>query len=342
MTISEFLFFHFFFSLISLFWYIDLILIALPGITYYRSKELCILLLLTCLVFGIIISFKKARNSRSVFLNISLGFEIFTIIAYYKYFATLIQISLTLSLIVGLLYSMMIIFRKIKPSLAAKTVIKNRIAHSLMASRTIFAIGTSTLTASTLLVTIFGYSIFQPASVAAINYSYLQDYTLEETLVQVNMLNQEIWQSLSIKERLDVLQTIANMERDYLGLPHELNIIAESMDEQTQGYYLDTQYLIAVNLAHIEYSPAIDVIKTVCHEAFHALQHREVELFNRLDETSQNLLLFDDTRQYKAEFANIRNIDSSKNFTEYYLQRTEHNARIYADEAVNRYMEMLD
>ena len=53
------------------------------------------------------------------------------------------------------------------------------------------------------------------------------------------LLQEDEWEKLSAQERLDVLQTVANIEQRYLGLPNELNVGVANLDADILGYYTD-------------------------------------------------------------------------------------------------------
>lgn len=114
----------------------------------------------------------------------------------------------------------------------------------------------------------------QSADTPITNYS-----TIENNLNTINLLQEDIWDILSLQERLNVLQTIANIEASYLGLPHELNVISAVMDEETLGYYNDQIHTVAFNIDFLRQGNSADILETLTHEAFHAYEHRLVDLY---------------------------------------------------------------
>ena len=60
--------------------------------------------------------------------------------------------------------------------------------------------------------------------------------------------SRNLWEKLSAQERLDVLQTVVNTERRYLGIPHELNVGVANLGEHTLGHYIEGTHEIIISL----------------------------------------------------------------------------------------------
>ena len=69
----------------------------------------------------------------------------------------------------------------------------------------------------------FGSSLLQP-EVIATTYKEAGEQTINNYIESVLMLQKKLWVDLSVPERLNILQTVANIERRLFGIPHELNV----------------------------------------------------------------------------------------------------------------------
>lgn len=154
------------------------------------------------------------------------------------------------------------------------------------------------------------------------------------------LLREEEWEKLSVQERLNVLQTVANIEATYLGLPHELNVTVKALDENTQGHYDDSTYTIAINVDHISEDSAEALVETVAHEAYHAYERRLVDLYYSADSQERNLLLFGRIEEYRDNFDNY--IDGNEDLLGYATQAVELDSIKYAIAAVVDYYDAIE
>ena len=154
------------------------------------------------------------------------------------------------------------------------------------------------------------------------------------------LLQEEEWDRLSLKERMEVMQCLADLEAQYLGLGHELNVICENLDGTTLACYRDLTHTICFSSEHIGNDSAYDVANSLFHEAFHALQHRLVEQYNKMDEDTRNLLPNRRIAYYAEEFADY--IYGSEDYIMYYYQYCEMDSRAYAEKAVSRYYDAIE
>lgn len=85
---------------------------------------------------------------------------------------------------------------------------------------------------------LFGFSMIQ-STVVATSSKELEEQTIENNIDSILLLQENLWEKLSAQERLDVLQTVVNTERRYLGIPHELNVGVANLGEHTLGHYIE-------------------------------------------------------------------------------------------------------
>lgn len=165
-------------------------------------------------------------------------------------------------------------------------------------------------------------------------------WTISANIETVSNLQEEMWRNLSATEKLDTLQVVANIERQYLGLPHELNVIISQDEETTYASYNDHTHLIEINIEYLDDRTAHEVLKSLCHECYQSYQHRLCNVYSEMDPKYSELLVFSDVSQYSQEFANY--IDGAHDQDGYYSQLCELRARQYAQQSVEEYYSKIN
>ena len=174
------------------------------------------------------------------------------------------------------------------------------------------------------------------SKVSKITYKADEEQTISNNIDTVLMLQEDLWNELSNAEKIDVLQTIADIERTYLGIPHELNVVVDyDLEKNISGFYRCKDHQIVLNSDSLKNDSAEELVDTICHEAFHAYQHCIVSVFENSEDTSKNLMLFRDAKKYGEEFRDYKS--SEDGFDVYFYQCVEIDAREYAQSAVNDY-----
>ncbi len=153
------------------------------------------------------------------------------------------------------------------------------------------------------------------------------------------LLRDDAWHDLSLKERLGVLQTIANIEKQYLGLPHELIVETADLGDIQIATYRDATHEIQVNVNSLLFDSPQDLVDSICHEAFHAFQHRLIDAYDGADDALKPLRIFRSASIYKEEFNNYA--DGEDNLLEYMLQECEIDACEYAERSTEDYFDMI-
>ena len=154
------------------------------------------------------------------------------------------------------------------------------------------------------------------------------------------MLQDYIWETLTLEEWLEVLQVVANIEQAALGLPHELNLITANCDELVAGTYYDDKHEITISVDYLLEAESQEVVRTVCHEARHAAQHRMVDAYDEVRPELKSLEMFQDARIFKKEFSD--HADSSEDILSYYRQKVEIDANAYSDKEMKEYFEQIN
>lgn len=163
-----------------------------------------------------------------------------------------------------------------------------------------------------------------------------------EQLVNENMdtlkqLEPQTWPQLSPQQRLDLSQTLANIETSYLGIP-SLSVVSSKLEDSILGRYRNETILI--DLSYLQEASPAELVDVVCHECRHAYQESVVNMLDWSDETVQTHAFYREARQWKEDFAYYVSGDTPA----YYEQSVEQDARKYAAQAVlayDRYIDLL-
>ena len=181
---------------------------------------------------------------------------------------------------------------------------------------------------------IFGGYIFSLSETAA-NKNTQEEATIDNNIEVIAKLEEAVWRDLPTKERLLVLQTLADVEACYLGLKHDVNVAIGALSKSKLACYNDRIHTIIINVDHLEYDSAVEICDTLLHEMYHALQHRLCDAYDSMGDEYKNLLVFNDIQHYKQEFSNY--ISGEDDALAYYLQECEIDARAHARDAVKFY-----
>lgn len=309
------------------------------GLTSAQSKLIYWALVLTLIPLGTYITYEKRRNPISMGVNIALPFEIYTILATYKYIPGVYKIVLTVAASLSVLYFGLVVFQRITHKRYTKEIVQNRVKHALFGARTIIAVVLLCVTVPISLKCALGQGLL----VSGVDTKVEEDdtWSMINNVETVVMLHEDNWQTLSLQERADVLAVCKNIELRYLGVYNkEVHLEVGDLDEGVLGIHNANENTIVIDIEHLENSDSKEVLKTLLHECKHAYDYQCVKAYNQLDDDYKRLQLFTNVAMYDEEFRTP--VDSDKNFEEYYTQQCEISARNYSEVAVEEYFEFIN
>ena len=330
---------HLFWALLGWIWYKCILFRCLGHYSLKRSGVSLIGMIAVCCTVGIMSDMKKRRNGFSVFQNVVFAYGLYTVMAYLPVRAISVRLPLYISLLLAAAYTAVILFLNVCGAKRSKKVLKKCLVKAFCGVRRILAVGLGFVIILIGAGGIFGFVLIRPSTIPT-RASAADPQTICGNIETLAMFQQKVWKTLSVEEKLDILQTEANIEGCFLGLPHELNVGAKNLEEGLEGYYYDPHHQIVVNLESLISSPPEKLCNTIAHEARHAAQHRMIDVYNEAAEDKKRLIMFQNAARYKKEFENYS--DGFSNFREYYEQAVEKDARRYAEDTVKLYFEMLE
>ena len=328
--IGEFIFDNIFWMLIAMAWYRGLLFRNIEHCTSSTSKLVLWGLVLIFTFLGTILDIKHHRKSRNVFFNVVMGYGIYTALTYIHIYSTLINTVLLCTAVSIAAFVAILIYIRQRNLRSHRYRVKLNFMSALLFAQKITGIGLF------LIIIVTGVNRLVNPFLLKANNSTASKQNIEEQTIENNMdtlvvLYDGTWEALTVQERIDVLQTVANIEQRYLGLPHELIVGAANTDDNEAGCYNDKTHRIVVSMDCLfNYSPDY-MVNTICHEAYHAYQYRLVDLWMNADQDSRSLKIFRRIRSYAEEFKNYTDIEDD--LYSYYTQRCESDARDYADDA---------
>lgn len=176
-----------------------------------------------------------------------------------------------------------------------------------------------------------------------VNSSKSKESTVD---VDYTIFREDIWEVLSITEKMNALSKIIEAENIENGIPEDfvVKIRPELIDDATLlGYYSDyTSYgEIVINLNHLTTSSAKDIIKTIVHECTHCYQYRLCESWSEISYKYRNLREYNNIAILKKEFELYISGTETSSYYDYFSQKCEEEARNRAEERFLYYYSRL-
>lgn len=327
-----------FWFLIGAYGYNRLLFRPLEMLSGFDSRGIIYTVIGAFAFFGLLINHDRHRSGWSVFTSVVLAFGVCAGITYYAFIRRQIWISVSVGLLLALGYAVFLLTYRVRDTANRRSVLRQRLKQAYFGTRSILACCAACLLAYLCVSTALGLPVLAPSPEPEAGEDKAE-MTVAGQMETVALLEEKTWATLDIGERLRVLQTLADIEACALGLPHELTVCADDLREKTTAHYIDAYHRITVDTGHLEEDDAHSVLRSLCHEARHAYQHRLCDLYDSVSPEQRKLLLFGEARMFKDDFADY--VDGYTDEAEYYYQACEIDARAYAGEAVVNYFALI-
>lgn len=155
-------------------------------------------------------------------------------------------------------------------------------------------------------------------------------------------LRRENWEKLSLQQRLDIMQTVANIEAQHLNIPFGVKVITlENMPEDLFAAYSNEKKRIIINMDSLGFDPPIFVLESVCHEMRHCYQHVQADKYAKFSSIDKEIYQYEPEALIAAELADYKEVTLDGNYEEYATQLCETEARMYSDYAILDYLNAL-
>lgn len=319
--------------------YGQLVYRPLSFVPEFVSHLILAALVLGCIAAGGVLS--HGMTGGSLLGSILIGCGLYTLLAYGPLYGYLLLMGGILAAAVLLAAAYVLLLRSMKiqteDPARRERIRKGRKRRAIRVARGILTAGFALMMAACVGAQILNF----PAMEASAGEPVQQEASIDSSMDTLLLLQEEKWAQLTLPERLSVLQTVANIESEDLGLPEPLKVIGVSQDLSLGGSYDDADRTIQINLSNLQDSTAEETLDSLLHEVYHSYQHRLVEAYDAMqDEQLRQLMIFQNAAQYKAEFEDYT--DSEEDLEGYYFQKCEQDARSYAELCTEYYFRKIE
>lgn len=316
--------------------YKNTIFIPIQHFTYENSIHVLYVMMLIGVITGTLLTYNKHRNSINLFASVVIPIEIYSLIVYSKYFSVFYTIVIIIAVVLCIAITAFIFIQKIKSRIHKLKVMLKRLCHSFFCNRCLSSVVLTLVFIPIVYSVYINGSLIKP-SIEALDINTRGDYTIANNISTVSNLSEDKWCLLTMQEKIDTLQTIANIEANYLGLENELNVTVELLDEHTLGCYRNELHMITLNEYYFSTWTAHQALETLCHECRHSYQHSLAEVYDKLEAKDKELLIFWNAKKYKENIVH----GQSSDFLEYYFSPMEIDARSYSKKCVTEYYDRI-
>lgn len=333
----EYVWNNFYLSVLLFVLYRNILFCPVFGLSYTASMVILALSVTLNMVLGVFLTLRRRRNCTSLLCNLALSYGVYFIVSFWSGLRSKFLVAGAVALIAAALYCLLVLanFIQDRHTSAGKATRWQWISSCLLSCRTLVSVVLAFLLITTAIKPLFGLPLVDSNGNTVLSSTTdVSKKTIEKNMDTLLLLQQEQWSKLDTPARLAVMQTVGDIEANYLGI-QALPIHAELLGENTLGQYNASERTVALNIDHLTNANAETMLLTVCHELYHAYQHRLVDLYSAMDEETKALLLFRDAACYKDEFENY--IHGEDDFENYAAQWCEIDSDDYARSAAGRY-----
>lgn len=342
MTTFEFLLSVAWKYIIGFIWYKNFLFRVLPHRDVYDSLQLLLIMMLVSVV-GFIIVMNRRKNGWTATACFVFPFGLYTMLTYSTTSALFIRVVAATSILLSLVYSILLFTRKIKQrgQIARRKVLQSRFSKCMYSASCIMAVGMLALMVGIGWNGYFGTGLVTSSVEAEALHQDIKDKdTMEANMNTVLKLQPAVWEDLNTRERIDVLQTVCNVETHYLGLNDLVTAQGDNLSPYTLGVYSDAQKLIRISLDYIENDPVEEVLSTLLHEIHHSYEHRLADVVDNILPEYRDLRLFKDATHYSQEVDDY--INPREDYYGYMTQRLEMDSEKYAELGVREYYARIE
>lgn len=341
MTTGEYLFSILWGYAIGFTFYKSLMFRLLPNRDIQESFNVLLAMTIASVV-GCGIVFRRWKTEWLSAASITLPFGLYTVLAYATTYKPLIRVAVFTAFGLSLAHALLLLSAPVKrvDKKIRRNVYRKRLYRCAYATVCILAVVLCSLMGSMGVHAYFNASLISSsvkAEAAADDNDTSQ--ILSSNMETILKLQPEVWATQSTKERLDVLQTVCNIEAAYLGLSTPVTVGGDNLVPPTLGVYSDGTRLIQISLNHIEEDSVEEVLKTLLHEVHHCYEYRLAEAYNAASPDIKRLRIFKDASHYANEIKNY--IAPKDDYYGYVSQSLEMDSKTYAEFGVQKYYDQI-
>ncbi|MBR3837561.1 MAG: hypothetical protein IKJ74_05370 [Clostridia bacterium] len=332
MTRGNYLLRNAFWLLISMILFRCSVFIPLAGQTEADSEKILWGMAGVAVIAGVVLTLRKRRNTLSVATNVLFPYQIYALIAYWRYCPFQVKVFFIAAVTVFIWFFMTLAFRGFRPEEKNGAAIRKRLHHGLLGARTVFVLCLCAFIIPLGIRSFFGNELYQAQEAEP---APMEEWSVAGEMEELVKLKPDAWAKLDMQERLNVLDVLKNTELQHLGVYRKILLSSNKLEGNTLGYYSHNEKKIVIDVAHMQDSPVEKVVRTLLHECHHAYTHQQVELYQQLPDEYKKMLMFQSVQTIEKEYANY--VNGNKDYEKYAAQLCESSADRYADEAAEQY-----
>lgn len=316
---------------------------CLSGMTTATSRLILGTFAVITIGIGFGMTVRKRRNFLSAMLNSIFPFTAYWLITYHQTYTVLSIVVVVIATLLPITYFLITIgmYIRAKAKKACRTSVIKAVWTSFLNARTV-AILCLGIVFTTGIPALFGLPLLQGSTKATFGNTSVEEFSIDSKIETLLVLGDGTWEQLTNTEKIDILQTVANIESTFLGIPFELNVGAAALKDNVVGGYNDSTHSVLIDFDSLENDTAYDLLDTILHEARHAYQHSLISLYQDVAPKYKNLWVFKEAQRYDVEFSNYAHGSSDVTFVDYYYQACEEDARTYADDRAWVYLYYIE
>lgn len=303
------------------------------------SQRILLAIVIVCVAVGFFSALKHNRSQWRLAINVLTPYGLYLVLkdAYwtpaYLRAAALIMIGVTL------LYAAALFSTPIRQKRNRVLVLKKRSFQLFSVAWVLLRAMLSLLAAVFMICGMFGFSLTAPATARIQADEAEVSGDIEQWREQLQGLEEEQWAGLTLQERIELMQLIADIETDYLGLPDALQVYSLNMPSSTLGLYSHESRSVCISRDHLLNALPEECLDTVLHEVYHSYQHHLCVLYEETNDAYRSMLFLRKAGGYMDEFENYES--GEDDFIDYYIQTCEFDARDYAWVRGSEYQHIL-
>lgn len=280
----------------------------------------------------------EQRNADKLISDVSFPFVLFTFIGYcYRDLAYGVVVGGAFALVV--LFLLGIAFSG-KPRHCSDPwiVFKKRVFDFLVMLRPVVSMGLLMVIALTGVYGMIEDYQIQKEQSRLIDVQTAEEWTVSNKIRELSGIEKQNWEKKSLAQRMELMQTVANIARNWLNIPYELTVEPASLERDVRGNYQSKIKKIQLNRQTFETIPAETAVNVVMHEVRHAYQHAAVEAMMQVSQEYRTLHLFEDANEFQKGYSHYTTEDDEA----YRTNEIEVDARAYAEQATHRLYEEME
>ncbi|MCQ2497151.1 MAG: hypothetical protein MJ131_11240 [Lachnospiraceae bacterium] len=339
---------HFFWGIYLYIMYKLWIFIPIDGFSAELSALILFLLMLAGVLFGLYLR-RRSETESGGFLDSCVGMGIYSVMVYKDYYSGIISALMLTFLLLSLTYAVLIFMMKnrgrrlhnISDSVKRRHIILTRLRKTATAMVTIFGISMAVLIFNISYNSVVHGGIMAAKTIDASSVTEdseeaaaWEQFSLKNNIEKIAKIGRkELWDELSLDDKLEVLRNIAYSEVYNLGLYSPVNLVLSYENYYKYGSYDRENNRVILNIDHVRDDEPGIILDTLLHEMYHIYEYELTDLFNEVSGRYKRLKPFRSCESYMKEMQNYEHGGSgdAEQYMRYYTQDMEEDSRFYAE-----------